>query len=126
MVEIDSKNPELDRYTIEAIVDHLKNSGAPITYGELAEKVGALRGETMSPDGFAHALGRIQRYCKGLGLPSLPALVVNRETSLPGPGFMECYADIAPNTADIGARVIVKGEQACCRECADWQALLDL
>lgn len=126
MVEIDPKNPELDRYTIKAIVDHLKNTDVPITYGELAERVEALRGETMSADGFAHTLGRIQRYCKELGLPSLPSLVVNKDTSMPGPGFMECYMDVTPNTADIDAKVIVKGEQACCRECADWQELLKL
>lgn len=126
MVEIDSKNPELDRYTIRAVVKHLENNDEPITYGDLAEAVGEMRGETMAADGFAHALGRIQGYCKELGLPILPAMVVNKESWLPGPGFMEAYEDVFPGASAVREEVIVKGEQVCCAEREDWQPLLNL
>lgn len=52
-----------------------------ITYGQLGALIGA------HPAGLGQLLEPIQSYCLLHGLPPLTALVVGKETGLPGAGF---------------------------------------
>ena len=53
-----------------------------ITYGQLAKILGFKRAGTVG-----NMLGYILAYCPAHDLPPLTALVVNRQTGLPGKGF---------------------------------------
>jgi hypothetical protein len=60
-----------------------KTSGEPITYGELARKIGT------SAQSVRHPLNVILGECDRRGWPKLHALVVNARTRVPGPGYGE-------------------------------------
>ncbi len=55
--------------------------GKPITYGELAHRMGVHHRVCR------FFLGLIQDYCMGAGLPPLQSLVVNKRTGVPGEGY---------------------------------------
>ena len=116
--------PELDQCTVKAIVERITDSNSAITYGDLAKVVGKMRGKTMSSQGFSGSLGRIQGYCKELGLPSLSAMVVDQSMK-PKEGFAKYYKSIHPESAEMSEMEIVKEEQRACLACDDWQLLYD-
>jgi hypothetical protein len=60
-----------------------------VTYGELAAAIG-LSGDQMRGD-LRHVLDLLAERCLEAGEPSLAALVVNRQTGDPGPGFSSGY-----------------------------------
>lgn len=59
----------------------------PITYGQLAERMG------IHPRVCRFFLGFIQDHCKTKNLPSLQALVVNKRTRIPGDGYRASVRD---------------------------------
>lgn len=120
----ESPNPELDRYTVIAIIEKLAESNSSITYGELAKRVGELRGTPIANQGFAYTLGRVQDYCLELGLPSLPVMVVNQNHK-PASGFAEHYRENHPEVADLTEDEIARNERKACLACLDWQSLYD-
>ena len=75
-------------YSIEnarLAVPHLivcAQSGEPITYGDLAAKIG--RHHRAVP----HLLEHLLRVCQKLNIPTIGTLVVNQTTRLPGDGFI--------------------------------------
>lgn len=124
------KNPDLDRAVVGCLVDWVEARGTTVTYGELAELVGAAmkehdpsRSGRMSPLGLSHPLGRIQGYCKALHLPVLPAMVVNKRTRVPGPGFEKANDFWFPENAGRDTGEIVAEAQAGVQEGVDWSEL---
>lgn len=117
-------NPELDRLTVKAIIEKLAKTNSAIEYGELAKIVGEMRGSRMSAQGFSQSLGRIQDYCKELGLPALSVLVVGASRN-PGSGFVGHYRRIYPEVSGMTDRDIVRKEHDACVACDDWQPLYD-
>ncbi|MCI8367364.1 MAG: hypothetical protein HFJ66_07165 [Eggerthellaceae bacterium] len=122
---MDTEIPLLDQYTIEVLVDHVIMEQATITYGELAEAVGRLRDEPMSARGFSDCLGRIQNYCKELGLPALSVMVTLKGEPAPGDGFADYYRKIHPEASTKTDEEIISEEMKGCLACEDWGPLLE-
>ncbi len=124
MASASSTNPELDRLTIKAIIEKLARSNSTITYGELAKRVGELRGEQISSQSFSGSLGRIQEYCLALGLPSLPVMVVDASGKTRD-GFVAQYRSLNPSSTALSDSEIIRKERNACIACRDWQSLYD-
>lgn len=75
-----SKMPKGTERTFVALVGcaHLRRS---TTYGEIAPLVGLI------PMGMNAPLNYIMDWCSDRGYPHLSALVVSKETGMPGPGY---------------------------------------
>lgn len=121
---MDPKNPDLDRDTIRAVVENLAIKNSRITYGKLAEIIGASRGTRMSAESFAWPLGRIQTYCLELGLPSLPVMVHDVNGKV-GDGFIPEYRRLHPEASGLSDKEIIETERKACLACSDWQRLYD-
>jgi hypothetical protein len=65
-----------------------------LTYDILSKLTG------VPPQGFAHILDHIQKYCLKKRLPPLTILVVNSETGVPGQGFT-AVKDIPKNQIEV-------------------------
>lgn len=118
-----SINPELDRYTVKAILDHLARNKSCITYGDLAKDIEKIRNKPMHALGLADVLGRIQDYCLVSRVPTLPALVVNQETESPGNMFIERYRENHPDAKEMEEAAVVHAAQKACMECESWKNL---
>lgn len=123
---MNAKIPLLDQYAIEVLVDHVIMEQSTITYGELAEAVGRLRGEPMSAQGFSECLGRIQSYCKKLGLPAISVMVTRKDEAAPGSGFADYYRKIHSEAKGKTDEGIIAEETRGCLTCEDWGPLLEL
>lgn len=123
MERTESINPELDKHTIKALVEHLANHKSCITYGDLSDSIEAIRDKPMHALGLAEVLGRIQDYCLKLRLPTLSALVVNQETEMPGDQFITRYRFNHPDAETIDEEIIVHAAQEACKKCTSWQEL---
>lgn len=119
------KNPDLDRLTVKFVIEHIAETGSPITYGDLAKCIDKVKGGKFNPQGFGAALGRIQAYCAELDLPALSAMVVNQSFK-PGDGFEPIYLELHPEDRGKPIRDIFIKEQNRVRACKDWQRLYDL
>lgn len=119
-----SGNPELDRLTVKVVIEKLARSNSTITYGELARRVGELRGKQISSQSFSGPLGRIQEYCLALDLPSLPVMVVD-SSGKPKDGFAAQYRSLNPSSTVLSDSEITRKERNACIACKDWQSLYD-
>lgn len=63
------------------LVGHAEKGEAPFTYGELAKKL------SLHHRAVGYFLSIIQDFCRDRKLPPLQALVVNKQTRLPGYGY---------------------------------------
>lgn len=122
---MDSQIPSLDRYTIEALVDTVIFKQSTITYTELAREVGRLRNDPMYRLGFSSCLGRIQDYCKELGLPSISVMVSRKGENTPADGFIDYYRTIHPEAASKTDEEVIAEEMRECLTCEDWGPLLE-
>lgn len=122
--EATPEQQELDRLTVQAIIEHMAQNKATITYSELANAIEEMRDQSMAPLGTAHSLGRIQKYCKEKDLPILSVMVVSKEDGKPSKGFFEAYYDIYGNT-EMSEEEIIRTEQEKCLNCSCWQPLYD-
>lgn len=118
-------NPELDREVIKAVVEVVTKNRSHVTYGYLADLIAGKRNSEMSAQAFGPSLGRIQKYCKEVGLPYLSVMVVGKETLLPNEGFFDEYREINPEYAALTDQEVIEKEQQACLACKDWQKLLD-
>lgn len=121
---MDPKNPDFDRDVIRVVVDKLATRNSRITYGNIAEIIGANRGMKLSPESLAWPLGRIQKYCLELGLPSLPVMVYDVKGKV-GDGFIPEYKRLHPEAASLSDKEIIEMEREACLACKDWQRLYD-
>lgn len=124
MKPFESTNSELDKLTVQCILEFIANTNSPISYGELAKRVGIKRGKSISPESFAYALGRIQEYCKELRLPTLSAMVVNSSLK-PGDGFLPMYLQLHPEEIGKNKEEIFRNQKALILKCTEWQRLYD-
>lgn len=130
--ELKSKNPILDRAVAECLVELVRARGAAVTYRELADSVGERlqswdpeRSGIMHPLGLRYPLDRMQKYCKDIGLPVLPAMVVGKATHVPGAGFETAYRKWFPEDhRDISE--VASENQAKCLEGPEWEKLLSV
>ena len=65
-----------------------------LTYDILSKLIG------VPPQGLANILNHVQRYCMKKDLPPLTSIVVNKETGLPGEGFIAAQ-DIPRNQGRV-------------------------
>lgn len=122
---MEPSSKELDRHTVEALVDHVGRRGERITYGDLAKVVERSRGSSMHPRGFHGALGRIQHYCDAVGLPPLSLMVARKDGPLE-PSVLPFYREYHPEADDLTDDEIIEQAVGKCAACADWGALLEI
>lgn len=126
------KNPILDRAVAVCLVELAGKRGVTVTYRQLADSVGE-RLQSWEPErsgrmhtlGLRHSLGRMQKYCKDIGLPVLPAMVVGGKRHVPGVGFEKAYREWFSED-NRGISEIVSENQARCLEGAEWEKLIIL
>jgi hypothetical protein len=115
---------DIDKEVVISILTAVRTRRARIGYGEMAKDIEARTGTSYSPHvAFNHPLGRIQDACVACGLPSLPVMVVTAGM-VPGSGFIDYYRSLHPDDGRADKQII-KDEQNACRDCRDWQSLLD-
>lgn len=88
---MDTYIADLKKYTYEALRKHrVESSNRTITYQDLI-KMMPRNYEKLSPNDrqFHDVLGDIVLDCRELGLPALPAMVVNQFSQRPGKGYWE-------------------------------------
>lgn len=122
--EATPEQQELDRLTVQAIIEHMKQNMPTITYGELAKAIEEKRNKPMAPQGTAHSLGRIQEYCEEHGLPILSAMVVSKDQKEPSDGFFVAFEDVRGAAGKTEEEIIHK-EQGACINCSDWSSLYE-
>ena len=66
----------------DMLVEIAQHSGGPITYTQIANKVGGL------PRGVGRLLGPIQDFCLANSAPPLTSLVVRKNGKNPGDGYI--------------------------------------
>lgn len=116
--------PQVDKEIIVSVLDHVRRLRGRIEYGEMSEEILARTGHRYNAHfDFSDPLGRIQDYCVECGLPSLSVMVVTKK-QVPGSGFITYYRGINPNEPRDDKQII-HAEQQACRDCEDWQKLLD-
>lgn len=79
-----------DALTIDTAVTLLKHfisTGSTIYYGELAKQMTT----PVEPINLNAPLGHISNACKENGLPLLSAIVINKESEMPGDGFFRYF-----------------------------------
>lgn len=84
-------NHEERAYLAWPILCTRAKSHSDITYGELASLLG------IHHRAVRYVLGPIQEYCMEEGLPPLTALVLNKNTGMPGTGFIAREVDEIPH-----------------------------
>ena len=115
----------VDKECIISILTQVRRNRATITYGDLARDIGKRTGGSYDPHrSFNYPLGRIQEYCRESGVPCLPCMVVSQKDALPSDGFIKEYRRLNPGDGR-GDREIIRAERNACRDCEDWQKLLD-
>lgn len=115
----------VDKECIISILTKVRLNRATITYGGLACDINKRTGENHNPHySFNYPLGRIQEYCRESGVPCLSCMVVKQEGALPADGFIKEYRRLNPGDGRDD-REIIRAEQNACRDCDDWQKLLD-
>lgn len=116
----------VDRESIITILTRVRRNRATITYGEFADDINKRTGGDYNPHySFNYSLGRIQEYCRESGVPCLPCMVVKKQKgALPSEGFIKEYRTLNPNDKRSDLE-ITRAEQNACRDCQDWQKLLD-
>ncbi len=119
-----SHNPNLDPYVARAIIDHITKHEAPITYVQLADIVGQLRGDPITHRSFGPCLDRMHFTCNDLELPTISFMVVRNDGSL-NPIVTEFYRHIHPETVDVDEIELIREVQQACLDCKNWQKLLD-
>ena len=122
-----SESQAFEAQVVECLVDRLQTVPSAITYSNLAEMLASRFGldDARAWHYFDAALGRIQDTCETLGLPSLPVMVVRKDTMNPGVGFAPYYRKSHPECADMSDEQIAKQQLRAVVTCKDWQRLLD-
>ena len=74
------------RAVIARLLQIARDKEAPILYGEVFKLMGLKAGNHAAAEA-GHLLGEISERCHLQGEPMLSALVVNKDTGIPGEGF---------------------------------------
>jgi len=70
------------------LLNKLEDKGNEIiTYSELSSSIGGL----LNPRNLDHPLGDLSAICRENGLPLISAIVVNKDTMMPGDGFIKYF-----------------------------------
>ncbi len=120
---MDSPNPDLDRYVVEALVDHVSTHKEPTNYHDLAEAVGEIRGNPSNQRKLGDCLGRIQHYCENVGLPEI-SLMVERADGTLHESVTKYYREYHPEVDNLTDSELVDEVRKACVSCTDWQPLL--
>lgn len=110
-------NPIIAKELLRYVIRNQENP--VITYGELALKISS----DFNPQNLNVYLGNISDICKENGLPLLSAIVVNKDTRLPGEGFYHYFYHEKPMSEWEN---IYKQCKADIVNCTLWKDLLDV
>ena len=117
---------DYDKEIIISVLTELRLHNTLIEYGEVVSDVEKRTGVKHDAHfSLNYPLGRIQDACRECGLPCLSVRVVKGGMHrTPGSGFIDYYREANPDD-ERSDRQIIKEEQNACRNCKDWQRLLD-
>ena len=135
-IEIDKVENELNRKeeaeepvlsdkakdVVTVLLQLIVNRQKVVTYGDLS------RLTKSKPTAFremGQLLDVINRKCEFLGLPHISAMVINKETSLPGPGFRELCIRSFGYDNNLSIEEIFEKELEKISQCREWKKLAD-
>lgn len=122
--EITKEDIVVAKYSVKAIVDNLTLGKPTMTYTDLSIKVKELCGIERSPRRLGVPLGLIQDYCFELHLPTLPAVVVRKNSDdMPGEKYFLRYYKNHPDIEEMDREAVLRAEQKACKECESWKNL---
>lgn len=107
---------------VSALLQLISNRQSTITYSELSSMT------TSCPDPHLELpklLDDINRVCGKLNLPCISALVVNKETGLPGGGFKKICVEEFGYDARLSKEEIFEKELLSIGRCSEWNRLAE-
>ncbi len=106
----------------EALLKLIAKGTRLTTYGELSNMTES------KPSAYYEMrmlLDAINRRCESLGLPCISAMVVNKDTKLPGPGFKDVCVEVYGYDQDMSTEEIFEAELDRIIDCERWYVLAD-
>ena len=104
----------------EVLLERVRDKAWPVTYGELSN---ATNSKPTTWHEIPKILDAINARCEVLGLPYISAMVINKDTGLPGKGFRQLYEEHYGYDSSISTEEIFKIELKRIEECDRWESL---
>lgn len=117
-IELNKKGIDL----AQALLELLANRKRQVTYSELSEMTDSKPNPHVEMNDL---LDQINMICDVLDLPHISALVVNKETRLPGKGFKELCVSEFGYDSNLTTQQIVEKELDKIGKCDEWKKLAD-
>jgi len=122
LIPMEDENQKNQKDVAEQLLLLIKNKNGNITYKELSDNL------SFKPDPHTvlpKILGNVNSICNDLDLPIISALVVNKDSKLPGDGFLEICREYGKDIENLTAREVYHNERQAIRDCNKWQDLAD-